>query len=75
VDSVEAPGYRHYLSSNGAGSYRLIIAGPLGSGRIAQLHIPDQRRAADYAAVVEQVAARGTYRQQDPAGYRLSLAP
>ncbi len=73
VDSIESPEYRLYSTPMDASTYRVIIAGPLSSGLVARVHIPDDRRSADYGAVVEQVAARGTYRQQDPAGYRLSF--
>jgi hypothetical protein len=74
VDSIEAPGYRIYSTSPEANTYRVIIAGQLVSGPIARVHIPDERRSADYAAIVEQVAARDSYRQRDPAGYGLSFA-
>jgi hypothetical protein len=74
VDSIEGPGYRIYSSSPTPNTYRVIIAGQLASGPIAQVHIPDERRSADYAAVVEQVAARDSYRQRDPTGYGLSFA-
>jgi hypothetical protein len=73
VDSIEATGYRIYSTSPGLNTYRVIIAGQLASGPIARVHIPDERRSADYAAMVEQVAARESYRQQDPAGYGLSF--
>jgi hypothetical protein len=74
VDSIDSPGYRLYSTSPEANTYRVIIAGQLASGPIARVHIPDERRSADYAAVVEQVAAQGSYRQQDLAGYGLSFA-
>ena len=74
VDSIEAEGYRIYSTSPAANTYRVIIAGQLASGPIALVHIPDERRSADYAAIVEQVAARDSYRQRDPAGYGLSFA-
>ncbi len=73
VDSIGSPEYRLYSTPVDASTYRVIIAGPLSSGPIARVHIPDNRRSAEYGAVVEQVAARGTYRPQDPAGYRLSF--
>jgi len=73
VDSIEATGYRIYSTSSGLNTYRVIIAGQLASGLVARVHIPDERRSADYAAIVEQVAARESYRQQDPAGYGLSF--
>jgi hypothetical protein len=73
VDSIDAPEYRLYSTLVDANTYRVIIAGQLSSGQIARVHIPDERRSAEYAAVIEQVAARGTYRQQDLAGYQLSF--
>jgi hypothetical protein len=73
VDSIESMGFRVYSTSPGANTYRVIVAGQLASGPIARVHIPDERRSADYAAMVEQVATRESYRQQDPAGYGLSF--
>ena len=73
VDSIESTGYRIYSTSPGANTYRVIIAGQLASGPIARVHIPDERRSADYAGTVEQVATRESYQQQDPAGYGLSF--
>jgi hypothetical protein len=73
VDSIESTGYQIYSTTPGANTYRVIIAGQLASGPIARVHIPDERRSADYAAMVEQVATRAGYQQQDPAGYGLSF--
>jgi hypothetical protein len=73
VDSIESTEYRIYSTSPGANTYRVIIAGQLASGPIARVHIPDERRSADYAAIVEQVATRDSYQQQDPADYGLSF--
>ena len=74
IDSVEAPGFRLYSTSLDPASHRLILTGPLTTGPIALIHIPDQNRTADYSATVDQVAARD-YSQRDPAGYALRLTP
>jgi hypothetical protein len=73
VDSVEAPGYRLYATRLAPESLRVIVAGQLGAGPIARLHIPDDQRVPQYSVGIEQVAARGTYLQRNPAEYGLTL--
>ncbi|MDF3053152.1 MAG: hypothetical protein K0S19_1257 [Geminicoccaceae bacterium] len=72
VDSVEAVGYVIH-SARTAESVKMIVTGDLGSGVIARVHIPDSREASHYSAEINQVAARQTYAQRDPAGYTVSL--
>jgi hypothetical protein len=75
VDSVETPGYTLYTSRPDANTLQVIVTGNVSSGAIARLHLPDERLVSRYAATVNQAAARGSYTQRDPAGYRLTLAP
>src|SRR5688572_5360097 len=66
VDSVEAVGYAiHPVLA--ADSVKMIVTGNLSSGVIARVHIPDSRQASGYTAQIQQVAARQTYAQRDPA--------
>ena len=74
VDSVESVGFTVY-SVRAADSVKFIVTGPVGSGRVARIHIPDGRQASRYGARVSQVAARGSYGPRDPAGYSATLIP
>jgi hypothetical protein len=75
VDSIESLGYPIYSGRTGGDTLKLIITGQLSSGVLARIHIPDSRQSAAYGARVAQVAARGTYRLQDLAGYEVTLKP
>jgi hypothetical protein len=74
IDSIESTGNQVYMSGS-EDSLRVIIAGPLVSGTIARIHIPDTRLASNYSAVVLQAAARGSYTQRNAAAYSISLVP
>jgi hypothetical protein len=75
VDSVEASGFAVYSARVDANTLRVIVAGELGSGRLARIHIPDSREIGRYSAAMVQVAARVSYQQRSPEGYVLTLAP
>lgn len=75
VDSVEAVGYPVYTARSGSETLRLIVTGPIGSGPIARIHVPDNRQVFSYSVKLVQVAARATYTQRDPASYGASLLP
>lgn len=75
VDSVEAVGYSIYSARVDPNTVRVIVTGTLSPGAVARIRIPDQRQISGYLAVVNQVAARATYQQRDPAGYALALTP
>ena len=74
VDSVEAPGYRLYTTQTSPTTMRVVVAGDLRGGTIARIHIADGRRLSQYAATIDQVAARGSYAQRDPVSYSLMVA-
>ena len=74
VDSVEASGYRLYTTRGAGDTLRVIVAGELQSGSIARIHIPDEQRIPQYAARIDQVAARGTYLQRNPGEYSMTLS-
>lgn len=75
VDSVEAVGYSVYSARIDPNTLRIIVTGDVVSGAIARIHIADNREASRYSASINQVAARSSYAQRDPATYSLSLAP
>jgi hypothetical protein len=75
VDSVEAPGFLLHLDRREAGITRVIVLGDIKSGRLARIHVPDERQTSRYTAVINQVAARRSYAQRDPAAYVLNLTP
>jgi hypothetical protein len=75
VDSVDAAGYRVYLARVDSNTLRVIVAGQIGSGIVARIHIPDDTRLPQYSATLNQVAARASYVQRDPATYSLGLTP
>jgi hypothetical protein len=75
VDSVEAIGYSVYSARIDPNTLRIIVTGNLVSGTIARIRIADNREASRYSATINQVAARASYAQRNPASYSLSLAP
>ena len=75
VDSIDVSDYQLYSNRVDANTLRVIVTGALKPGVIARIHIPDQSRIADYSGTMNQVAARASYAQRDPAGYGLTLAP
>ena len=75
VDSVDAPGYTLYTSRPDPATLQVILTGNLIPGSVAQVHIPDERVASRYSVTINQVAARETYIERDPASYRLELKP
>lgn len=75
VDSVESIGYPIYSARPAPETLKLIITGTLGGGPIARIHISDLRQASRYHASLEQVAARVTYAQHDPAEHAITLLP
>lgn len=73
VDSIAAPGHRLYTTRVDGNTLRVILVGNVGSGRLGRVYLSDERRIPQYTASINQVAARGTYQQRDPAAYALAL--
>jgi hypothetical protein len=73
IDSVVAPGHRLYITRIDAATLRVILVGNVVSGHLGRVYLSDERRIPNYSAMINQVAARGTYLQRDPAGYALEL--
>jgi hypothetical protein len=75
VDSVAASGHQLYSARLDANTLRVVVLGDLVSGTLATIYIADNRLASSYSATVNQVAARVSYAQRDPASYSLRLSP
>jgi hypothetical protein len=75
VDSVEAPGLVLHVNRRALNATRVIVLGDIGPGRLARIHIPDGRQSSRYSVLINQVAARHSYAQRDPAAYTLNLTP
>lgn len=75
VDSVGASGHQVYSARLDANTLRVVVIGDVGFGTLATIYIDDNRLAPNYSATVNQVAARLSYSQRDPASYALSLSP
>lgn len=63
IESAEVPG----------GMWRIVVAGTLVPGPIAKIRVPDINDTAPYLAIVEQVAARGTFALLSTAGYGVQV--
>jgi hypothetical protein len=72
IDSVKAVGYDGYAALVN-GEANLLVTGALTSGTVAQVHVPDVARSAEYHASIVAAAARATYALQDLSGYRAVL--
>lgn len=59
VDAAETPG----------GMWRIVVVGSVTSGPVARIRVPDLAAADQYLAIVEQVAARGTFALLSTSGY------
>ena len=69
LDSLQLTGVQGFAAVSG-GTARLLMTGTIRTGAVARFWVPDTRNAAIYTAVVNEVAARGTYHLQDVAqGY------
>lgn len=64
VESSEVPG----------GMWRLVVAGNVVAGPVARIRVPDINAAEQYLAIVEQVAARGTFALLSTAGYSVQVS-
>jgi hypothetical protein len=75
VDSVAAGGHQVYSARLDTNTLRVVVIGDIGSGTFATIYLADSRLASGYSGTVNQVAARVSYAQRDPASYSLSLSP
>jgi hypothetical protein len=74
VTSVSAePGLRVFSSTLGA-TNPFAVTGSLQNGVILRIGVPDTRRAGQYVATIQNVAAND-YSLRGPSGYTLTVAP
>jgi len=64
VEAAEVPG----------GMWRIVVAGTIVPGPIARIRVPDVNDTAPYLAIVEQVAARGTFALLSTGGYTVQVS-
>ncbi len=55
------------------GLWRIVVAGNVTSGPVARIRVPDVSVVDQYLAVVEQVAARGTFALLSTSGYAVEV--
>ncbi len=55
------------------GMWRIVVAGNVTSGPVARIRVPDVSVVDQYLAVVEQVAARGTFALLSTSGYAVEV--
>lgn len=72
IDSVKLLGYDGFATIE-SGSANLVVTGLVGSGNVAQVHVPDLSLASEYQASIDAAAARQTYVLQSLTGYRAVL--
>lgn len=73
VDSARSSYPNVLTRSESATSFRVIVGGNLAGGKIAELWVPDVRKAAQYTATTVEVATRGTFAQRAVTGYTLTV--
>lgn len=56
------------------GGTRVVVAGNLVDGTVAQIHVPDVNNVADYSVVIEQIAVRNTFAQRATGGYSVMVS-
>ena len=69
VDSARIVGYDGFVTVSATGA-DLIATGNMSNGTVAQIHVPNIARSAEYQVAVVAAAARDTYALQDLNGYR-----
>ena len=73
VDSVRTTRPQLVSRAVSETEFRLVIGGLVSSGVIAEILVPDVRRATSYTAVVHEAAAPGTYAQRAVTGYSVQI--
>lgn len=70
IDSVRSSATDVFARRSDAESWKVLVAGGVTAGPVAEIWVPDVG-AAGYEATVKQVAARATYEQRARVGYAL----
>lgn len=71
IDSVRTAFPDLFVSDWATTAKRIIVAGDLTSGIVVEIKVPDVASVTSYAAVLEQVASREAFEQQQVSGYSL----
>ncbi|HEX9728544.1 MAG TPA: hypothetical protein VGA37_08575 [Gemmatimonadales bacterium] len=72
IDSVRSSFPNAFAKQIGEQSWRVIVAGTVTAGRVAEIWVPDVN-AEGYTATIEQIAVRGSYVQRATTGYGLTI--
>ena len=73
VDSVRSAYSDLFFSSGNASPRRIIVAGNLTSGIVAEIQVPDVASVAQYSATLQEAAARESYEQRSVSLYSLAV--
>ena len=74
IDSVVAEsGLKLYSGRPIPDVIRLVITGPIGSGTVARVYVPDVGKVGTYTVSLDQAASRTTFELRDISGYQVSL--
>jgi len=73
IDSVRSS-YQQFLSRREKTTlYRVVVGGSIANDVIAEVWVPDTRKASQYSATVLEAVVRGTYAQKEIAGMTLTV--
>ncbi len=75
INSVSSSSYTIFTAQPGTSIRKVVVVGSVTNGVLVTIGVPDVSLAGEYTAVLEQVAARDTYAQQDLSGYTLQVLP
>jgi hypothetical protein len=73
ITSVQGAGTYEVTSFTDAAGVHVMVVGNLAGGSLVHLQVPDISRAADYLAVITQVADRNSFGLIDPSAYLLTI--
>jgi hypothetical protein len=73
VDSITSSEFEVAMLEISPRQYRMLIRGPVHSGSVAQLWVPDRGRRFAYVSSIAQAVSRGTYQRRAVADYGVSV--
>jgi hypothetical protein len=69
-----AAGLTAYTTPVGQTFIKIVLVGPLPSGPVGRLQVPDTRNAASYTVAVLQAASATSYAPRSPSGYSIGVS-
>jgi hypothetical protein len=69
-----AAGLTAYATPGGQSWMKIVIVGPIGSGPVGQVQVPDTRKVASYSVSILQAASGISYALQSLPGYTIGLS-